>query len=60
MDAKPIYYIEQVEAKSCISCGLHDAIHDGRLLPVPFHGLPLAQTPLLPELRRKGSRVQEV
>jgi hypothetical protein len=46
---------EQVEAEPSICCGLHDALHDGGLLPVPFDGLPLAQVPLLPQLRRKGS-----
>ncbi|KAL6899860.1 hypothetical protein ACP4OV_006518 [Aristida adscensionis] len=32
----------RVKAESCIRCGLHDALHDGHMLPMPVNGLPLA------------------
>jgi len=54
MELKIDCSFEQVKAEPGICCGLHDALHDGSLLPVPFDGLPLAQVPLLPQLRRKG------
>ena len=33
---------------------MHDAIHAGSLLPLPLHGLSLAQISLLPELSAEG------